>query len=453
MLTANRFTTVVTTETRDRLERAATNSLTIARGDRHRGAVVAVQLALAELNRNYLLPAEVDGYFGSRTANAVEQFQRDYGLIADSVIGRQTMMQLDALYSSDVVRSPRGISIHVGVDRVDRTHYGSEMTLPSCENDAKAMRDIATQLGYQTNMFVNESATTSSFATSIRSAASILCAGDALFLTFSGHGSQLTDDTGAESDLRDETLCFYDRMLVDDELWSLLSLLREGVRVHLVFDSCHSGTAFKELRFDSADVVEEQKSLHLSNLLSARPTTKSLVLLETGFAMTELDTSPVPIKTSSLASALEGNAPELVDRPDDLDHAPSKEIGQLFADLYAGLSFGKPKFVDNSQIYLKNKPLYDSVRAAVGHRETEPLACTVSALSACMDAQTTPAGSPLSLFTFNLSRTWASGNFPGSYRQFHSEVNKIARPDATPQINTDGALGHIARIHERPFAF
>ena len=40
-----------------------------------------------------LLVAEIDGYYGPRTAQAVEAFQRDYGLIADGMVGKQTLTQ------------------------------------------------------------------------------------------------------------------------------------------------------------------------------------------------------------------------------------------------------------------------------------------------------------------------------------------------------------------------
>src|SRR2546422_11641675 len=124
MLTAQRFTTVPTQDCRDRLEDALSNRKPIARGEQHRGAVVAIQSALSDLNRGYLLAAEIDGYFGSRTYIAVEAFQRDYGLAADGIVGRQTMTQLDSLYSGDVNRKPRGMSVHVGLDKVDPVHNG-----------------------------------------------------------------------------------------------------------------------------------------------------------------------------------------------------------------------------------------------------------------------------------------------------------------------------------------
>src|SRR5688572_11991984 len=95
MLNAHRFTAVPTQDCRDRLDAALANERPIARGEKNRAAVVAIQYALADLSRGYLLAAEVDGFFGPRTQAAVEAFQRDYGLVADGMVGRQTITQLD----------------------------------------------------------------------------------------------------------------------------------------------------------------------------------------------------------------------------------------------------------------------------------------------------------------------------------------------------------------------
>ena len=89
MLVSNRFTKSVTKATSQRFEAILDNSQPMTRREAHKGAVVAVQSALADLNKGYLMQAEVDGFYGSRTAEAVELFQRDYGLFADGVVGRQ----------------------------------------------------------------------------------------------------------------------------------------------------------------------------------------------------------------------------------------------------------------------------------------------------------------------------------------------------------------------------
>lgn len=44
----------------------------------------------------------------------------------------------------------RGISLHIGVNELDKEHYEGWVALPSCENDADTMRDIASQQGFET---------------------------------------------------------------------------------------------------------------------------------------------------------------------------------------------------------------------------------------------------------------------------------------------------------------
>jgi hypothetical protein len=449
---SQRFTTVVTPDTHTRLLRAQCNELPIARGESHRGAVVAVQSALASLNAAYLAPAEVDGFFGPRTARAVEAFQRDYGLVVDGIVGRQTLDQLDALFSTPVVRLPRGLSVHVGVDKVDPAHYGSEMPLASCKNDANAMRDLAVQLGYTATVYLDEAATTGNFCSYLRVAAADLFAGDSLLVTFSGHGGQVpntSDDD--EPDLNDETLCFYDRMLIDDELSALLATFREGVRVHVVFDSCHSGTAYKNLEIVAPTDVKAVKEAYQQTITTSLAKAVPYVGMEPVTADT-IEKSPIPIKRAKLMEALDGESPDLQEVKGNIE--ATKTTVELFGLLYALGTLGKPKLLQpevSFKAYDANRNVYDAVKSAVGSKEATPLGCTTIVLSACDDSQTTPAGDPLSLFTFNLMQAWDAGRFDGSYSQFHRAVVGRARPDATPQLNTDGS-GAGARVFERPFA-
>ncbi|SDJ18701.1 peptidoglycan-binding protein [Aliiruegeria lutimaris] len=449
MLTSNRFTTVVTRATADRLAKAQANNPPIAKRERDRGAVVAVQTALASLNNGYMAGSEIDGYFGSRTAAAVEAFQRDYGLVADGTVGGQVLGQLDQIFAGEAARPPHGVSLHIGVDRVDPGHYGSDLALPSCVNDAREMEGIAEQLGYDTARLENDDATCANVIGFLRNAAVNLFAGDALFFTYSGHGSQVPNDSADdEPDLQDETLVLYDRMLIDDEIYAALGEFREGVRVHMVFDSCHSATAFKQIA--APDAMDMTDVIRTEFKKDAIATVKGLPTLT---LRNDLDPEmKKPIAAKSLVKALDGDAPEF-DKTAEPSDDEADGIGELFADLAVKTLTGAPKFVTGAQIYDNKKEVYNAVRTAVGSKELIRPACTVTALSAAMDNQTTPAGNPLSLFTFNISRSWDSGAFPGSYTEFHRSVVGRSRADATPQLTPDGSMGSQARLHERPFAF
>jgi metacaspase-1 len=456
MLTANRFMNVPTKDCRDRLEAALANTKPIARGETHRGAVSAIQAALADLNRGYLFAAEIDGYFGSRTYNAVEAFQRDYGLAADGMVGKQTMAQLDSLYSGDTVRKPCGLSVHIGVDRLDPEHYGAEHALASCVNDARAMRDIAERLGYDAITYENEDATVSNFTGFMRSAIDNLYDGDSLLVTFSGHGSQLPNNSAdVEADNADETLCFYDRMLIDDEFYALLGQFREGVRVHAVFDSCHSATVAKVIKA----IEEERDAYHIKTLGLLKgeitaPVGVTAVLIDDTANEEPDDPEPkdLPISAKSLTKALDGDKPEFVEPKATKD--TDDEIAALFTDLFHSTNSGKSKSIRiMSSVYDRNKALYDAVKNVVGPAENQELTCSVITLSACQDAQTTPAGEVYSLFTSNIIDSWCAGSFSGSYRQFHRSLMNISDPTATPAINTYGTNRANARLYDRPFVF
>lgn len=143
-----------------------------------------------------------------------------------------------------------GISLHIGLNVIDPNVYGTDGALRGCENDANAMAAIARQLRYSNvNLLLSRAATRNAVINAIRSAAQTLQSGDIFFLTYSGHGSNVTDRNGDETDRKDETWCLYDGQLVDDELYNLWAYFRAGVRIIVLSDSCHSGTVTKEMEY------------------------------------------------------------------------------------------------------------------------------------------------------------------------------------------------------------
>lgn len=140
----------------------------------------------------------------------------------------------------------RGISLHVGVNRVDPGHYaGWEGKLLACEADAEDMRDLALREGFESRTLLTAEATREAVLGGVRAAAEALGEGDIFFLSYSGHGGQIPDLGGDEIDLKDETWCLYDGELIDDELWEAWHSFGAGVRILVLSDSCHSGTAVR----------------------------------------------------------------------------------------------------------------------------------------------------------------------------------------------------------------
>jgi len=93
------------------------------------------------------------------------------------------------------------------------------------------------------------------------------------FFYFSGHGSQIYDDNGDESDDRDEVILSYDAefdkqkslkietVVMDDEIGKWFEKLR-GKRLVAMFDSCYSGTmtrnigSFSDSEFSASRFVD-----------------------------------------------------------------------------------------------------------------------------------------------------------------------------------------------------
>jgi hypothetical protein len=141
----------------------------------------------------------------------------------------------------------RGLSLHIGINRNDASHYPNIEPLHAAEADADAMAEIATQLGYETpRVLHSEQATLQTVRGAIHEAAKALKTGDIFLLTYAGHGGQVPDRNHDEDDQADETWCLYDSQLIDDELHEDLARFASGVRISIVSDSCHSGTVARE---------------------------------------------------------------------------------------------------------------------------------------------------------------------------------------------------------------
>ncbi len=143
----------------------------------------------------------------------------------------------------------RGISVHIGVNKVDHNHYVDMSDLDFCEADATVMEALARKQGFETQLLLGKKATRDNVSKAITDAAAELSAGDIFLISYAGHGCFIPDknkderkERGHRLDRRDETWCLYDAQQVDDERGVLWSQFTGGVRVCILSDSCHSGT-------------------------------------------------------------------------------------------------------------------------------------------------------------------------------------------------------------------
>lgn len=176
----------------------------------------------------------------------------------------------------------KGISLHIGMNEVDPNGYPLRPTRPgrkfvvlsdeyhpvsfdcdfkvgwvgplsSCELDAENMYKLAKRQKFDAKILRTKKATTDNVIKVMRKAAKKLVAGDTFFMSYSGHGAQVEDLSGDEADGEDETWCLYDRMFLDDEQRELYAEFAEGVKIVVLSDSCHSGSATRSGKSNSSE--------------------------------------------------------------------------------------------------------------------------------------------------------------------------------------------------------
>ncbi|MFJ9848277.1 caspase family protein [Streptomyces sp. NPDC101150] len=154
-----------------------------------------------------------------------------------------------------------GLSLHVGLNNVDPAKYdGWDGELVACENDAHDMARLAHQAGFDETVLLTQECTTENITGELRDAAKRLRSGDIFLFTYSGHGGQVPNLDGAdeEPDEFDETLVFYDRQFLDDELYREFGRFADGVRILALHDSCHSGSGIEVRDVLNTEAMREQ---------------------------------------------------------------------------------------------------------------------------------------------------------------------------------------------------
>ncbi len=100
-----------------RLLAAFENRPEIGKGEKDRKAVEVLQTCFVELGFDMPRSTEpsglLDGEFGSETEAVVKAFQRDNGLKADGIVGRNTLARLDAIFGG--LEQAEGPSIRVAM--------------------------------------------------------------------------------------------------------------------------------------------------------------------------------------------------------------------------------------------------------------------------------------------------------------------------------------------------
>ncbi|MCK9570253.1 caspase family protein [Candidatus Pacearchaeota archaeon] len=121
--------------------------------------------------------------------------------------------------------------------------------LQGCVNDAYDYQARLQAKGFTCTLLLNSQATKANILAGINSLVSGVASGDSIALCYSGHGSQVTDSSGDETDNKDEVLCpaNWPQYVSDDDLRSIFAGLPSGVTLDCFLDCCHSGTGTRDI--------------------------------------------------------------------------------------------------------------------------------------------------------------------------------------------------------------
>lgn len=135
---------------------------------------------------------------------------------------------------------------------------GTGSDLSGCVNDANDWAKALKARKFTVGKLLNKKATGKNIRNAIKELIAKARKLDLVVIQYSGHGSYVPDREGDEPDNVDECLCPYDIRtkgpIVDDELFDLFNAKREGVKIVMISDSCHSGTVarFSPIKTPSA---------------------------------------------------------------------------------------------------------------------------------------------------------------------------------------------------------
>jgi len=137
---------------------------------------------------------------------------------------------------------------------------GTSYPLNGCVNDANLIADILTDhFGFSDannrRMLTDESATTAAILERLEWLVEGAEAGDILWFSYSGHGSQLINQTydtdDYEPDNKDEVICpidlnWRDKVIRDDDLKRIFDKVPNGVNLTILLDCCNSGSGLDQ---------------------------------------------------------------------------------------------------------------------------------------------------------------------------------------------------------------
>jgi len=120
---------------------------------------------------------------------------------------------------------------------------GTANDLSGCNSDSQHWSDLfKNTYGFEVERICDSLDTRSTVINTMTNLIANSKPGDVLVFSYSGHGTSIQDTHNDEMDGRDEAICLWDGLLLDDNIRDILNKLPVGVKCTFIADSCFSGT-------------------------------------------------------------------------------------------------------------------------------------------------------------------------------------------------------------------
>jgi hypothetical protein len=346
---------------------------------------------------------------------------------------------LDFTWAQDVNRGPIGLGLCIGLNSVDPSKYrGWSGLLTGCVPDVDDMSTLLRGRGFLVRTLWDQPEANrrgkpldvgkkETVRLWIERAATGLKAGDIFVISYSGHGSYVTDTNGDEPDRQDETWCLYDGEVVDDVRADLWSRFAPGVRIVVVSDSCHSGTMAKVAgEYGEFIVRDAGEAAAARGGASRSPADRDASrAAEVASMQTRLDAMRAASRDPS-APPREFEVPSLV-------RLMPPQVRQQLAMV--------PEYQDELK---RSQDCISSGRSAL--REA---AARVHAFGACQDRQTASDGTRNGLFTSQFLAAWNAGE-NANYASFFAAIKGRMPYYQVPNLDSFGGANPAFDV-QQPF--
>lgn len=146
------------------------------------------------------------------------------------------------------------IAVNVGINK----YPNPKNNLRGCVNDAQGWVNILKRRFNfdDVTMIRDRTATVYNVISTLKAKLQKCKSGDTFVFTNSSHGTSIKDKSGDEKDKRDEAICLYDGLLIDDQFRNILSKVPKGLNIIIISDSCHSGTVTRATLMAASGLID-----------------------------------------------------------------------------------------------------------------------------------------------------------------------------------------------------